>query len=150
MIPLPIALCTIKTPTMKIEKLAVFGSRTIDDARVDQAIREAIKTHKPKYIVTAQEPLGVCQRAQEMAREMGLPAILHYKNPRYLTGMFERRSKAVLSDCDLCLFVHDGNSQGTINEMKIADKLGTPKKYVLIPVIEAKGGFTWDDLNFDL
>lgn len=53
-------------------------------------------------------------------------------NERYAAGKYHHRSVAVLSECDYCLFIHDGVSSGTINEYKLAIKLHVKHEYHVV------------------
>ena len=74
---------------------------------------------------------------------------------RYLRGAFEHRSKDAIADSDHCIFIHDGTSKGTFNEMKLAKKMGIPfDHHELAPAEHDKSvGFDievdWDQLLLD-
>lgn len=105
-------------------RLSVHGSRTLRDERVRIIILEEIEKYHPTTIVTHAEPEGVCEMARQIAKEKAIPLKLHFLNFRYLRGAFEHRSKDVLNDCDFSVFIHDGKSKGTANEIKLAEKMG--------------------------
>ena len=107
-------------------RLAVCGSRTLDDERVKIILLEEIDDKGITEIVTHGEPEGVCEVARRLCRERAIPLKLHFLNFRYLRGAFEKRSRAVFDDCDRAIFVHDGESKGTANELKLAKKMGLP------------------------
>ncbi|EMS79184.1 hypothetical protein [Desulfotignum phosphitoxidans] len=108
-------------------RLSVHGSRTLEDERVKVLLMNEILEHKITMIVTHAEPGGVCQVARKLAKEMALPLKLHFLNFKYRGGAFERRSKAVLKDCDRAIFIHDGKSKGTTNELRLAEKMNKAK-----------------------
>ena len=54
---------------------------------------------------------------------------LHFLNFKYLRGAFEHRSRDVLKDGDRAIFIHDGKSKGTANEVRLAKKMGVPYAY---------------------
>ena len=111
-------------------KMAVFGSRSLRDERVKILLLEWIEKYKPSHIVTCQEPEGVSEVAQKVAKEMAIPLILHFLNFRYLRGAFARRSQFIIAESDFFVIVHDGESKGTENEFKQAQKSGKPFIYV--------------------
>lgn len=134
-------------------RLAIQGSRTLGDDRVELAIRECAARCKATALITAAEPGGVCAVARAAAPNMHLPLTLHFKDWRRARGMYHWRSKAVLLDCDAVLFVWDGKSPGTKGEIELAKKMGVPYEIVLMDVVH-KTEVTWDfneseDLNFD-
>jgi len=107
----------------KIIRLAVFGSRQINvDAAIEMLI-EFIKVNNPQHIITAGEPRGVCALARDTAKELSIPLTLHWLDRRHAAGCWEWRSRMVLMDCDHCLFLHNGISKGTLNEICEAEKL---------------------------
>ena len=110
-------------------KLSVHGSRTLSDERVKILLMEEIKAHGITAIVTHGEPDGVCRVARDLCREKAIPLTLHFLNFKYLRGAFEHRSIDVLKGGDRAIFVHDGKSKGTSNELKLAEKLGIPFTY---------------------
>jgi hypothetical protein len=96
-------------------------------------VEAAVDAHGATAIVTAGEPQGVCHEARTVAQERSLPLTLHWLQPKErAAGKYHWRSVAVLSDCDLCLFLHDGKSAGTRNEIKIAVKRGVPHEVVVL------------------
>jgi uncharacterized protein VirK/YbjX len=60
-------------------KLAVFGSRTLTDSRVEVEIADFLNEH-PEYdtIVTTQEPRGVCEVTQFYCKKNAIPLELHF------------------------------------------------------------------------
>ena len=110
---------------------------------VKEIIRHEIEQRKPEYVLTASDPCGVCEMAKVIARETAVPLKVFFLNQKeHGRGKYHWRSVAVLKDCDFCLFIHDGQSKGTRNEIVLARKLGTPHEvHILKPTI------TKDDLS---
>ena len=122
-----------KNPNFK--KLAVFGSRSLCDERVFILIAEELRkgfTH----IITCQEPGGVSEVAQKVAKQYGYPLQCHFLNMQYLRGAFEQRSKEVIVEADEFLVIHDGQSKGTANELKLVKKSGKPYRYEILEKAE--------------
>lgn len=117
-------------------KLSVHGSRTLKDERVEILIREEIQKYGITHIVTHAEPGGVCAVARELCRTIAMPLTLHFLNFQYLRGAFEHRSKAVLNDSDRAIFIHDGSSKGTANELALARKKEMEYTYHHIDITE--------------
>lgn len=107
-------------------KLSVHGSRTLSDERVKILLMEEIEAYGITEIVTHAEPEGVCKVARDLCREKAIPLKLHFLNFKYLRGAFEHRSLDVLNDGDRAIFIHDGRSKGTSNEVKLAIKMNVP------------------------
>jgi hypothetical protein len=112
----------------------VLGSRTLKDERVKIILLEMIEKYKPIEIVTTQEPAGVCEVAQKVAKETATPLHLFFLNFRYLRGAFERRSKEAIKYADVFIIVHDGESKGTANELAMVKKSGKPHEYHVLEV----------------
>ncbi len=135
--------------------LSFHGSRTLKDERIRIIILEEIEKHKPSTIVTHAEPEGVCEMARQIAREKAIPLKVHFLNFKFLRGAFEHRSKDVLNDCNFSVFIHDGKSKGTSNEIKLAEKMGIDHQCYLLDQTKYKSsvGFeidtAWDIEPFE-
>lgn len=115
-------------------RLAVFGSRSLKDARVFELIDKHVKERRAQMIVTAAEPAGVCQIAQLYARKAKLPLLVHFlQAEKYARGQWERRSDHVIQSSDVVLLIHDGESRGTYNEMQRTQHFKKPYIYERIP-----------------
>lgn len=112
--------------------IGVFGSRSLKDERVKIILLEAIEKWPPAYLSTCQEPQGVSEVCQRVAKEKGIPLIVHFLNFRYLRGAFERRAKEIIIEATHYVVVHDGKSVGTANELKMVEKTGKPYIYEIL------------------
>jgi len=127
-----------------------MGSRTLKDERVKIILLEMLEKYEPSEIVTVQEPAGVCEVAQKVAKETATPLHLFFLNFRYLRGAFERRSKEAIKYADHFIIIHDGQSKGTENEKKLVEKSGKSFEYIVLePTKQQKSvGFnitdSWD------
>lgn len=141
---------------MDKQNLSIHGSRSLVDERVKIIILESIKKYNPTTLVTYAEPGGVCEVARSLCKELALPLKVHFLNFRYLRGAFEHRSKDAIADSDHCIFIHDGKSKGTKNEMKLAKKMECPFDcHILGPAEYDKSvGFDididWDELDLSV
>ena len=116
-------------------RLAVFGSRSLYDERVAETILEAVDAMKPAAIVTAAEPHGVCEVARRVAAALPLPLHLHFLDKAHRSaGAWHWRSMAVYRNADHVLLIHDGESQGTSNELALAIKMKLPYIYIKLEV----------------
>jgi len=107
----------------------VFGSRSLRDERVEILVGEYCKTHNVTHILTCQEPEGVSEVAQRVAKKWGYILQVHFLNMHYLRGAFEQRSMEIVHEADSFLLIHDGASKGTANELKLVVKSGKPYQY---------------------
>jgi hypothetical protein len=122
-----------KAVEKKGSKVGVFGSRSLFSERVRLEIYDFLK--KRSYIttiVTSQEPRGVSEVAQRVARDMVLPLELHFINPYRCQGAFHHRAKSIINSADEFLLIHDGVSSGTANELELVKKSKKPFKYIVL------------------
>ena len=110
-------------------RLSFHGSRTLKDRKTRDIIELEIERHQPEVIVTHGEPGGVCRLSKSIAQGHGIPLKLHHIQGRWATGKFHHRSCDVINDSDFCIFIHDGISQGTSNELALAKKFKKPHTY---------------------
>jgi hypothetical protein len=113
---------------MKIEgkSLLVFGSRTLDDSRIEAEIEKFILANPCKYIITALDPSGVCERVKHFAKScrQGIVLIQVGLDQQRARGMHEARSIEAIKMADHMLAIWDGKSKGTAGEIKLAKKAG--------------------------
>jgi len=132
--------------------IGVFGSRTLKDERVETIILEQVKKHNATKILTCQEPQGVSEVAQRVAKKYGYPLQVHFLNMQYLRGAFEQRSKEIIAASDFFIVIHDGKSKGTSNELKLVKKMGLPYHYEQLdptPYDRSVGFNVKQDWDFD-
>lgn len=113
-------------------KLAIQGSRSLKDKRKDvlKIIETEIEKHNPEIVITSGEPDGVCRLAQLYCKRNKITVKLYYASFRkYARGAWHHRSKAIIEEADYIIFIHDGKSGGTRNELKMAIKFGKLYKY---------------------
>ncbi len=130
-------------------KLAIFGSRTLTDERVENTIQDYIDKFQPECIITSGETSGVNEIARNKARENKITLVLEFaNNKKYAQGKYEKRSIAILKRADMALFIHDGNSKGTKNELAICKKMNKPYEYIRIEYHD-EADLQWNELNFN-
>jgi hypothetical protein len=121
------------TKEIKPKIISFHGSRILDNQKVVDIIEKEINKHNPEYVVTHGEASGVCAMVRDYCRRNGIPLKLHfYQKAKYGKGMYYMRSMAVIEECNYCVFIHDGQSKGTNNELEIAKKLGREYSYHLV------------------
>ena len=114
-------------------RLCIFGSRTFyDNPEASRILDDEISQINPVAIITSDAD-GVCKLAIDKAKQFAIPVEIHFLNEkRYAAGKYEHRSLEVLKSCNMVLFIHDGTSKGTLNEIELAKKLGIEYKYFKI------------------
>lgn len=130
-------------------KLAIFGSRTLSDERVETYIQSKIEELQPDTIITSGETTGVSEIARNKARENKIRLILEFAdNNKYAQGKYEHRSIEILKQADKALFIHDGMSKGTKNELVICKKMGISYEYKKIDIDEEED-LQFNELDFN-
>lgn len=122
------------------KRLAFCGSRSLICRNTRKLIKQCINDYQADIIVTHGEPEGVCRETMKICKTRGTrrSLVIHHMEAYRLAGAFEWRSKKVLNDCDHCIFIHDGVSKGTSNELVMAVKMGVPFTYY---VYDGNGNF---------
>jgi len=130
-------------------KLAIFGSRTLCDDRVVELIQKYIDELGPELIITSGETSGVNEIARSAARNNKTALHLEFAdNKKYAGGKYEHRSINILKLCDRALFIHDGNSKGTRNELAVCKQMNKPYIYERLDINEEEDS-KWDNLTID-
>ncbi len=132
-------------------KLTFFGTRTLIDNRILKIIEKQINLLNPDIIITAGDAKGVCAMSILMAKKYSIPTKLYWLNrKKYGRGMYDRRSKEILKDSDFVIFIHDGKSKGTKNEIELAKMMKIKYKYFKIKENEYNiTSFNMDNILFD-
>jgi hypothetical protein len=114
-------------------KLCIFGTRTFyDNPEASKILDEEILKIKPDMIVTADAD-GVCKLAIDKAKKYKIPLEIHFLDQeKHGRGKYHYRSLECLKSSNLALFIHDGKSIGTKNEIELANKIGLESKYYKI------------------
>lgn len=121
--------------------LVVFGSRSLSGDAVRAIILDELSRYQVREvtITTSGGTPGACQVAREVAKDLKLPLLVRWADSgRYAKGAYDHRSKAILRGCDSALFIWDGKSRGTKNEVALADKMRVP--YRLVTMAHASQG----------
>ncbi len=122
--------------------LVVFGSRTLDDSMVDAVIKAFVDQSDYTHIITALDPMGVCERTKHYAKSCrhGIVLIQVGLDETRAAGMHEARSISALKMGDHMLAIWDGKSRGTAGEIRLASKMGVETTIVrLEPLPKASG-----------
>jgi hypothetical protein len=115
-----------------IKNLCIFGSRNLTGGKIYSIIKDRIEKINPDLVITSGDARGVCAEAIKVCRDIAKPIQLSFlNNKKYAQGMYDHRSKEVLSKSDYIIFIHDGQTKGTKNEIKLADKMGIKYEYIL-------------------
>jgi hypothetical protein len=116
-----------------MKKLGIFGSRSLFDESVRLEINEYLNGNGDvTTLVTCQEPRGVSEVAQRVARDRSLVLEVHFLNPHKGKGAFHCRAIEIVKIADEFLIIHDGKSKGTANELKMVEGTGKPFKYIVL------------------
>lgn len=130
-------------------RLAIFGSRTLSDERVEELIQLKIDELKPECIITSGETSGVNEIARAKAKENKIRLVLEFaNNKKYAAGKYEHRSIEILKQCEFAIFIHDGQSKGTLNELAIAKKMRKRYEYIKLDYHD-EADLNWNELKFE-
>lgn len=113
-------------------RVSFHGSRDLLKKHCAPVILDVLDRHQVETAVTHGEPHGACEFVREIAKEKAVSLKLHHLQKHRLAGMFHWRSTAVLEDGENAIFMHDGISDGTANELKLCKKMGLPYEYYLL------------------
>ncbi len=130
-------------------RLAIFGSRTLSDERVEELIQLKIDELKPECIITSGETSGVNEIARAKAKENKIRLVLEFaNNKKYAAGKYEHRSIEILKQCEFAIFIHDGQSKGTLNEIAISKNMRKRNEYIKLDYHD-EADLNWDELKFE-
>ena len=112
--------------------LLVFGSRTLDDERIEDEIGKIFLGSDYCFLITALNPSGVCERVKHFAKvcKTGIVLIQIGLDQKRARGMHEARSITALKMADHLLAIWDGSSRGTAGEIRLAKKMCVPTTVV--------------------
>ena len=89
----------------------------------------------------------------DVVTELQRYAVAGQRSPldfKYLRGAFEHRSKAVFENCERVVFIWDGKSKGTSNELALAKKKNIPYSFHELKPTPYKASVGFDiDKNWD-
>ena len=112
-------------------KVAIFGSRTLtreaDSEFIEKEIKAFLETNKVDYFLIPGGIEGVCDQALKIVSKMIIPVILYFYD-RSIASKWGRirsiteRTKKIITEADYFLFFHDGESKGTIWDLKQVKK----------------------------
>jgi len=113
--------------------LCIFGTRTFyNNPEASKIIDDVLIKLNPELIITSDAD-GVCKLAIDKAKEHSIPVEIHFLNKaKYAAGQYEHRSLECLKSCNYVLFIHDGESKGTLNEIDQAKKFNLKYEYYKI------------------
>lgn len=112
--------------------LSFHGSRSLSLSQCKPIIEAMLQKHIPETIITHGEPEGACEWVRSLSKQHGISLKLHYLQHWRQAGQFHWRTKLVLEDSDHAIFLHDGISQGTANELALAKKTGMSFTYFIL------------------
>jgi len=125
--------------------LVIFGSRTLEGVEVRNIIEGYIKKEDPELIIISGGITGVCKEAINISMKLKKDIMILFLNFKYKKGAYAMRSKKALSLADKVLFIHDGKSKGTRNEIEMAKKMGIEYEYIKIENVKDKYGFDFSE-----
>ena len=112
----------------------MFGSRTLTDERVERECDKFTAGKNYRFIITALDPAGVCDRVKHWVKRArrGFVLIEISLDQSRARGMHEARSIVAMKLADHMLAIWDGASRGTAGEIKLAEKMGVPTTVITL------------------
>lgn len=112
-----------------VGSISIMGSRGLTNKQCVDALKEVMTELNPRRLVIPAEPKGACAAGRKFAIDTQTESLLVCKQVQRAGGMYEARTKLVLEESDCCVFLHDGTSKGTRNEIEMCIELGIPYIY---------------------
>lgn len=113
----------------KVGSISIMGSRTLTSKQCMPVLKDVVEELNPRRIVIPAEPEGACAVARKFATATHTESLLICKQVHRAAGQYEARTALVLAESDCCVFLHDGTSKGTRNEVEMCIELGIPYIY---------------------
>lgn len=135
-----------------VSSVSIMGSRTLTEKQCLTALKEIMIELNPRRLVIPAEPEGACAAARKFAINTQTESFLICKQIQRAGGMYEARTEIVLAESDCCVFLHDGKSKGTKNEIGKCIELEIPYIYYVLDGDDlTRGKLETDeqDFNFD-
>lgn len=112
-----------------VSSISIMGSRTLTSEQCVPVLKDVMEELNPRRIVIPAEPAGACAVARKFAIDTHTETLLICKQVHRAAGQYEARTAIVLAESDCCVFLHDGISKGTRNEVEMCIELGIPYIY---------------------
>ncbi|MCX6224211.1 MAG: hypothetical protein NTV01_05595 [Bacteroidia bacterium] len=145
-------------------KLCVFGSRTLigqkDSEFIEEKIKEFHQINKIDYILIPGSIDGACRLAFKVAEKLCIPVTLYFYNKRdtdsrwRMIDSIKSRTRQIIKEADFFLVFHDGESKGTLWDLKQIKKVNKGFEYFLLDKTRESAidfdGFNLDGFNLDV
>lgn len=116
----------------EVSRVSFHGSRTLQMSDVEPIFKNLVTELQIETVVTHGEPTGACAHIRELCKKSGMKLMLHHLDKSKAQGMHHWRSVAVLDDSEFAVFLHDGVSSGTSNELALALKRDMHHRYYVL------------------
>lgn len=123
---------------MKDVRIAIVGSRTFNDY---QKLKETVDT---RCIIEGLNPVAVVSGGAKgadllgarYAEEKGIP-LIEYKPDwkKYGRSAGFKRNVQIIDDCDVCFAFWDGQSKGTLHDIKLCEEKGKVCYTILFEIV---------------
>ena len=113
----------------KHQRISFHGSRSLTMDQCEPVILDIFEQMLPETVITHGEPHGACECVRELAKKEKVSLKLHFLPVHKAAGQYHWRSTAVLEDGEIAIFLHDGESKGTSNELLLAQQKGIDYRY---------------------
>lgn len=120
----------METDKTRMKKVAIFGSREIDNQMVQKILSELMT--KENWYITSGNIKGAAEVARKVAEDKGIKITLY----NYESGLgfylalkdIAVKNRKMVSECDEALVFWNGESKGTQREIKMLERVQKPYK----------------------
>lgn len=106
-------------------KLAILGSRTITDVRLDEILPAEWLESVTEVVSGGAKGVDTCAREWAEKRALMLREFLP-DYARYRRGAPLKRNREIVEYCDCAALIWDGHSKGTQSAIELCKSLGKP------------------------
>ena len=101
-------------------RVAIVGSRSINDLELLENIWKQLELPYKDVTIVSGGALGVDNNGADFSNKYGIPIMVFKPNwTRYGKSAGFKRNEDIIKNCDICIAIWDGKSQGTKHSMDL-------------------------------
>jgi len=140
-------------------KVGIFGSRSLKSMEtyntITDVMHDFVKKHEVAYFVIPGGITGACEWAFKVAGELLIPAKVYFYgkgtgNYWKVIKTIKERTQKIIDEADYFIFFWDGQSKGTMWDLKAVQKAGKPYELYTIKSKPSAIKLDIEDVNWDL
>lgn len=103
-----------------MQRIAIVGSRSINDLELLENIWKQLNLPYKDVTIVSGGAIGVDSNGADFSDKYGIPIIVFKPNwARYGKSAGFKRNEDIIKNCDICIAIWDGKSQGTKHSMDL-------------------------------